>query len=76
MRLPVADPVDYAFETLRRGTGERRRSDTNVDVTRQHPFDMIEGCAVASVFRTNSCCPRQAIAVRPNLAEHPEEIER
>jgi hypothetical protein len=51
MRLPVADPVDYAVETLRRGTGERHRSDPNADVTRQHPFDMIEGCAAASVFR-------------------------
>jgi len=47
MRLPVADPVDNAFEKLRRGAGERHRSDTNADVTRQHPFDMIDGCAVA-----------------------------
>jgi hypothetical protein len=44
--LPVADPVDNAlgeFATWRQG---RYRSDRRGDVTRQHPFDMIEGCGV------------------------------
>ena len=42
---------DNAFEKLRRGSGKRHRSESNVDVTRQHPFDMIERYAVASIFR-------------------------
>jgi hypothetical protein len=58
MRLPVAYPVDNAFDNLPRGTEERHRSDMRPDVTRQHPSDMIEGCRVANVFkqlRTSSC---------------------